>query len=186
MEKVAVGAGVKSAEGIVKIFFESKINNLKQHLREQYIEKQISSSNIEKIFSSYITNIYKQCNDLETIMFPQRTIEIESIYEPLALEPLDRNHENIKSINSSYERDIIHDDLVSNLTILDTAGMGKSTFCKNIVVKVIKNTQHTKIPIFVELRKAQEQTLIQYIINDINLGYKNIRNQSPSKKENFP
>jgi len=62
------------------------------------------------------------------------------------------------------------------MLLIDTAGMGKSTVSKYLVLRVLQNKLHSKIPIFVELRKIdKEETLLEFIVKDMN----------PHKRKNF-
>ena len=64
---------------------------------------------------------------------------------------------------------ILNDDIKKNLTIIDNAGMGKSTFSKYLVLKILEKQDFTKIPIFLELRKVNKDlSLIDYIMEQIN------------------
>ena len=173
----AAGAVVKTTDGVVKLFFASQIERLKANLREKFVEKQISNKNIERIFEAYLISLYHKCNTVNTIIFPQNEIPLEKIYEPLILIP-DNNLFSAKLTideTKKYVDLIIHDELKKNILLIDVAGMGKSTFSKHLVLKILKNTLHSKIPIFIELRKIlQEESLIQHILKEINLEYKNI------------
>jgi len=176
-EKVAAGVALKATDSVVKTFFAPQVASLKEKLRERFVESQISDTNVDKIFNNYFATLLNQCNTIDSIIFPQKSILLESIYEPLDL--IERNayaHDNKgndKFFNTFTDK-LIHDKVNKNIILIDTAGMGKSTFCKFLILKILKNKLHTKLPIFIELRKVNSgQTLINYITQEINLKYKN-------------
>ena len=175
LEKVALQTGIKSTESVVKLFFASHIESFKNNLREKYLQKQISDKNLEELLQTYLSRLHKKCNTINTIIFPQQEIPLESIYEPLVLTSTNRH--NIEEEDCSKSIDLlIHDTLDKNLLLIDTAGMGKSTVSKYLILRILQNKLHSKIPIFVELRKVdKDESLLDYIVKEMN----------PYKRKNF-
>jgi len=168
LEKVALQAGIKTTESVVKLFFASHIESFKSSLREKYLKKQISDNNLEELLETYLSTLHKKCYTLSTIMFPRQAIPLESIYEPLVLTSMTRYHK----VEEDYSKNIdllIHDELTKNMLLIDTAGMGKSTVSKYLILRILQNKLHSKIPIFVELRKVEkDETLLDYIVREMN------------------
>ncbi len=179
-EKVAAGIALKATDSIVKIFFTPHIKSLKGILKEKNLEKQISDKNLEKIFNNYFTSLYNSCGIIKTIVFPHKDIPLDSVYEPLHI--VEKNIYNSKVEYIRENKNLIFltnrlssDDLSKNIVLIDSAGMGKSTFCKYLIIRTLNNASHNKIPIFVELRKIdKDQSLINYMTKAINLKHNNI------------
>ncbi len=174
--KIIASAAIKTTNGVVKLLFASQIDKLKTSLRENFIEKQISNKNIEKIFEGYFISLYNKCNTINTIIFPQNEILLEKIYEPLILIPSNNLFSNhLKNETNKYVDLIIRDELENNILLIDVAGMGKSTFSKYLILRILQNKLNIKIPVFIELRKIiKDESLIENILREINLEYKNV------------
>lgn len=175
LEKVALQTGIKSTESVVKLFFASHIESFKNNLREKYLQKQISDKNLEELLQTYLSTLHKKCNTINTIIFPRQEVPLESIYEPLVLTSTNRHSIEEEDCSKSIDL-LIHDTLDKNLLLIDTAGMGKSTVSKYLILRILQNKLHSKIPIFVELRKVdKDERLLDYIVKEMN----------PYKRKNF-
>lgn len=176
----AIATTVKSGEGIVKLLFGPQIEQLKNSLKDRNVKKQVSEGKIERIFSDYLSSVFEKCSTLNSIIFTQQVFPLEDIYEPIDLYEKDSFSDmnvlsDIPNEGKPYLNLLIHNDLTNNITLIDVAGMGKSTFSKYLVIKVLKNKLYTKIPLFIELRKVQEgETLTEHIVKAINLKHKNV------------
>jgi len=136
--------------------------------QEKYLKKQISNKTLEELLEKYLSTLHKKCYSLNSIMFPRQDVPLERIYEPLILKSITR-YEEKKEDYSKYIDMLIHDKLDKNMRLIDTAGMGKSTVSKYLVLRVLQNKLHSKIPIFVELRKIEKnETLLEYIVKEMN------------------
>ena len=168
LDKVALQAGIKTTKSVVELFFASHIESFKSSLREKYLQNRISDKNLEELLETYLSTLHKQCHTLSTIIFPQKEIPLESIYEPLLLTSIDRYDGKEEDYSKNIDL-LIHDDFTQNMLLIDTAGMGKSTVSKYLILRILQNKLHSKIPIFVELRKIDnEETLLEFIVKEMN------------------
>lgn len=170
-EKAGITVAAKSTTGIITTLFGPKIDRLKENIIDKDA-KAYADKNFDAIFEKYLLSLHEQCKYIKTIVFPHRELLLETLYEPLYLKKVNnvfhgrdkKEEEQIDLLNL-----ILNQSIQKNLTIIDNAGMGKSTFSKYLVLKILENQDFKKIPIFLELRKINKEiSLIDYIMNQIN------------------
>lgn len=170
-EKAGLTVAAKSTTGIITTLFGPKIDRLKENIIDKDA-KAYADKNFNAIFEKYLLSLHEQCKYIKTIVFPHRELLLEALYEPLYLKKVNnvfhgRNKKEEKQIDLLNL--ILNQSIQKNLTIIDNAGMGKSTFSKYLVLKILENQDFKKIPIFLELRKINKEiSLIDYIMNQIN------------------
>ncbi len=158
----AIGVNVSSEIAIKKIlpFVKNVIQN--------YNEKNFSQGKLQSLLEEYLSSLYINCNNITTLVFPQIELPIEKVYQSMDIEPITYSSGFFGTGPSSYFNEIVHDDLKRNLILIDNAGMGKSTFCKYLILKILQNKLYSKVPIFVELNKLhQGESLENYILKTL-------------------
>lgn len=114
----------------------------------------------EKIFEGYLCKTLEKCSILNTLIFPNQQITIESLYQPLTL---CSNNEKIKI--QSFPSKLF--EKYQRVLICDSAGMGKSTLSRYICVQVMK--ERKGIPVFIELRKLNSANgILDELLNQLN------------------
>jgi len=154
-EKIALEA-IKPAGGLIGALLEQKIKKVRAWSEKKELESKLNPDTFAKLMENYLINLAYKVNEITSIAFPQIKLPINEAYEPLSLYATtpDRNkRENIpfKSIINASN---------SNLLLIDSAGMGKSTFSKYVVSQILLKSD--RIPILFELRKVNmEDSLIE-------------------------
>ncbi|WP_341919557.1 NACHT domain-containing protein [Polaromonas sp. YR568] len=117
--------------------------------------------NYERYLSSSIAAHEKIC----TILDPSLELSLESVYVPLSVRTLAGDHTvEVKSFPSK-----LFADSPQNL-IIDSAGMGKSTLSRFILLQCARADRPKYLPIFIELRRMKSgETLLEFISKEIAL-----------------
>ena len=161
MESVSLILLKPLIEKIVLNLIVPKIENLSKKLGVEYNKLLIPRN---EHFSEYFYRTYKRYSTVNTLAFKNNQMLLKNIYVPLTLVIKKDNCREKISVNS-YPKSLI--GKYSNLLIIDTAGMGKSTMSKRMFIDVIDNGYG--IPIFIELRRlSKSRTLIMEIQQQLN------------------
>lgn len=153
--KIAMEA-MKPASGLIGALLEQKIKKVRSWSEAKELKSKLNSDTLAKLMENYLTNLAYKVNEITSIAFPQIKLPINEAYEPLSLyvmTPGSNKRENIpfKSIINASNL---------NLLLIDSAGMGKSTFSKYVVSQILLKSD--RIPILFELRKVNmEESLIE-------------------------
>lgn len=145
--------------------------DLKNQINKLYLEVKLDEKKINKILFDYLQYIHKQCYKINTIFNPNTRISLDQIYENIIMRQLSTEIRNNKSLIPEYIdiTDYLHSYIDNNIVITDSAGMGKTTFSKYLVLELIKKERVKKFPIFIELRKLKKnQTIKNYCVEQIN------------------
>src|SRR5690606_15395726 len=98
---------------------------------------------------------------LNTIAFKKRKVLLNEVYIPLTLCCEDSSE---KIIVDGYNVDIFKNS--SKILITDTAGMGKSTLSRKILLSIIE--KNVGIPILIELRRlTKDKDVVDEIIEQL-------------------
>lgn len=111
-----------------------------------------------KVHINYLEKHVSKAIKLRTIHSSDSDILLNDIYHPLTIENKKTN-QTIKIENET----IISNDEITN--IIGYAGQGKSTILRKLLIESIKNG--TKIPLFIELRKAEKNGIIKSLISSL-------------------
>jgi predicted NACHT family NTPase len=131
-------------------------------------ENKIIESSFSSEFEEYLIRSYNKYSIINSIVLRNNQQKISEIYIPLTLEDAESIHREKKDIlhkvseyhNSFFEK-------YNKILITDTAGMGKSTLLKWLLLDIIKKGE--KIPVIIELRKLTDKnTLLDEIIKELN------------------
>ena len=131
--------------GFLDALLGPKIERIKKWAREQDIIAEINSTKLELVLNRYLTRLLISASSMRSIVFPQHKLNLEDVYEPTFLKRLDLFRDSI----TYSANDIINSD--THTTIVDAAGMGKSTFVKHIALSIYQKSD--TIPIIYNLRQ---------------------------------
>ncbi|MBK7762041.1 MAG: NACHT domain-containing protein [Bacteroidetes bacterium] len=106
--------------------------------------------------SDYIDNYYDRYYKTKTFIYRDEKVNFYDIYYPVTIKNTKNEAVNIIDIIALFEK-------IRFLTIIGTAGSGKSMLMKYIFLETVKT--HSKIPIVVELRNLNDfdGTITDYI-----------------------
>jgi len=157
-------AGVTLSKKIVETYISPKINNLKNKSR---------SKEIEKHFEEYFKNSYLKRSYVKTIASPDNPRLLSDIYVPLKIWRVymvhdEKGGEDVEEetyLINKYDENILAKH--SNILIIDTAGMGKSTILNKMFLSVL--AQGVGCPIFLNLRKLEKKSVIKAILDELSL-----------------
>ncbi|MCI2230483.1 NACHT domain-containing protein [Polaribacter sp. MSW13] len=149
-------------EPIISTLISPKVAQLKSWLKKQQTNNKVFDNYFENKFEEYLFRTYRNCSNLNILVFPNQQIQIKNIYQPITLNS-SKNGGNYKI--SSFEESFI--TKYKRILISDNAGMGKSTLMKWISISIIE--QSISIPILIELKRINKRhTLLDEIFNQIN------------------
>lgn len=148
---------LKPMSGVIDALLGPRIQRFRNWSKKQELNDRVRSPIIDQLFESYLRKLLRRISGITTIVFPQQTLPLTTIYEPLILHerfddrPNAKSNFGIKSLGKG-----------KNFLIIDSAGMGKSTFAKHFALELIKDSD--KMPIFLELRRLSDnETLLEKI-----------------------
>jgi hypothetical protein len=155
LETITLDAAIKVATPAAKKLFAAKLNPLIETKIVNYFKTKAALSRFKRESIKYLARLTGQCSILNTIAFQNAPKRLESLYIPLTLQ------------SDSKTESILIDDKVeifqkhSHILINDSAGMGKSTLSKRIILNVIDKAQY--IPVFIELRQLQNKPIEEQV-----------------------
>lgn len=148
LEERAVIEAIKPASGFITAVLGPKIEKVRKWASEKDLEGKLDSDVLAAAMERYLIKLSNRVSEITSITFPQLKLNIFEAYEPLYM-----------TQNAHYDSDprrISTDDIIApkqrSLIIIDSAGMGKSTFSKYIVARLLHKSD--KIPILFDLRKT--------------------------------
>lgn len=155
------------ASEAVKVLVDTHI----KPLFKKEFGRSVNKEAIEECIHEYLEITYKKAMIMNTIVFRGIDKTLCDLYTPLTI--VEKGQEESKvsiCINDGCLEEFMKFD---KILIVDTAGMGKSTITKFLIVKYIIDNK--KIPILMELRKLKDdQEILDYIMDQFNLLGKNI------------
>ncbi|MGG3756044.1 NACHT domain-containing protein [Bacillus anthracis] len=148
----------KSVGAIIDKWVLPKLEAIKTR---RIIDTHLETSFVE-VFSDYIARTYERYKFVNIIALGNNQIDIDQIYYPLRIS----SENNIESYYiSDYDRNFFNK--YKKIIIEDSAGMGKSTIMKKLFISCIEKNEG--IPIFIELRKLQEDMdIVNLVIDQLN------------------
>lgn len=162
LEDKALITAAGPAVGFISAAIAPKVEQVKKWAEKKELKKQLEPEKLAFATASYLERLSKRVSKMSCICFPQAQLDIKSVYEPLFLRDTFQPHIG----------DIAIEDVIQNLdksfSIIDSAGMGKSTFSKYLVYRVLESTNY--IPILFELRRSKPGVeLIESIAKELDL-----------------
>ncbi|WP_113632903.1 NACHT domain-containing protein [Pectobacterium peruviense] len=118
----------------------------------------------------FLSKVKGHCTLVNTLAFKNTPINLLNIYEPMSIihESEKETYECLINKNIAAIKDF------NRILLTDSAGMGKSTILKRIVLDCID--QGIYIPFYIELRKIEEHSISTQIKNELGLS-KNISDE---------
>lgn len=116
----------------------------------------------ESKFQDYLNESFEKNAVLNTIAYKKRKVLLNDVYLPLNL-ICEQNREEIKIEN--FDNQLFEE--TNKILITDTAGMGKSTLAKKMLISCIEQNQG--VPLLIELRRLSKgKGIIDEIIEQFN------------------
>ena len=116
----------------------------------------------ESKFQDYLNESFEKNAVLNTIAYKKRKVLLNDVYLPLNL-ICEQNREEIKIEN--FDNKLFEE--TNKILITDTAGMGKSTLAKKMLISCIEQNQG--VPLLIELRRLSKgKGIIDEIIEQFN------------------
>ncbi|MBY0227161.1 MAG: NACHT domain-containing protein [Hyphomicrobium sp.] len=157
VETVLAGATINQTKGFVEALLGPHIEKVRRWKLDRELQKNLQPEKLTMIFERHVRDTLTSCATIHSIVFPQHELSLEAIYEPLALEPLTmRGPKSSMVLPQEIIRGIRH------ATIIDQAGMGKTTFAKYFTTRICRDTD--KIPVFVNLRSYEGAESIESLL----------------------
>jgi hypothetical protein len=162
-ERIALEA-IKPASGFINALLAPKIEKVRKWASEKDLKGKVDSDALALTMERYLTKLSVRVSEITSITFPQLKLDIFKAYEPLYM--------TYGSHFGGERKNISTDDLVgsnqTSMIIIDSAGMGKSTFSKYIVARLLHKSD--RIPILFDLRKTDPALeLIENLASELDL-----------------
>lgn len=145
---------LKPTSSVVEALLGSKIERIRTSAKKRELRDRLQEPRINELLEDYFRRLLVRVSEIKTLVFPEQVIPTTSVYEPLRL-----TIASGKNFRSKTDAEVVNlgaKDLIpnQNYLIIDSAGMGKSTFSKYLVLDIFEST--TKIPLFLELRRIND------------------------------
>lgn len=148
IEQKVISEAVKPGLELISAALSPTIEKVRKWATEKELKGKLNSDVLSLTMERYLIKLSERVREITSITFPQLKLDIYEAYEPLFM--VRNNHFDITN------NLITADELVSCTSkptiIVDGAGMGKSTFSKFIVAKLLFKSD--RIPILFDLRKV--------------------------------
>lgn len=156
---------LKPTSGVVDALLAPKLKRLRNWASDSDLRTRIDNKRLEEAFATYMRRLLRKVSGVPTLIFPQQVLTLPAIYEPLALEerPHTTDLKRVADQSSTGGMAPSSRRRVAELSltrpgrrsyIIDSAGMGKSTFARHLVMREM--VERDRIPIFFELRRISE------------------------------
>ncbi|TFW29550.1 NACHT domain-containing protein [Massilia horti] len=155
LETLGFTKAVEMATPLAKKIFSSKIQPIIEKKIASFLKDKAAIRKFETTSVQYLAQIAGKCSTMNTIAFQNAPKKLEDLYVPLTLKSDGRSQE----IKIDGSADIFKD--FNHVLVNDTAGMGKSTLAKRIMLNVIAEGSY--IPVFIELRQIEDKSIAHQI-----------------------
>jgi hypothetical protein len=147
IDQKIVSEAVKPGLELVNAALSPTIEKVRKWAVEKELKGKLDSDALSLIIERYLIKLSERVTEITSITFPQLKLNVYEAYEPLYM---------VRSTHFDTPKNLITaDELVSSpsrpVVIVDGAGMGKSTFSKFIVARLLFKSD--RIPILFDLRK---------------------------------
>jgi len=165
LETLGLDSAVKLATPIAKKLFKSKLQPLIESKVANFFKTKKAKKHFEMSSIKYIARLTGQCSIMNTIAFQNAPKKLEDLYI------------NLTIVSGNGDEKIVVDDdsnvfkSSNHILINDTAGMGKSTLSKKIILNVIKQNEY--IPVFIELRQIENKPIEEFVAENFGLPVEN-------------
>ncbi|NVJ61574.1 MAG: NACHT domain-containing protein [Gammaproteobacteria bacterium] len=161
LETITLQTAIKGCIPIAKNLFQKLIQPILSTKLSKYLEKKRELKSFEINSVKYLSWAAGYCSTINTIAFPNTPKKLEDLYLPLTI--TDENRENIV-VND--RADIFQTS--SKILVIDTAGMGKSTLAKKVLLNII--AEGNCIPVFIELRQLKNKNISEQIFKKLGVS----------------
>lgn len=168
---------IKPTSGVIDALLAPKFKRLRTWAADRDLKARLEDPRLEIAFTTYLRRLLQRVSGITTLVFPQQVLALPTIYEPLHLRERKFDAEFVQSFGRTKD-DIImdHEERRVNESVItrprrrtyivDSAGMGKSTFARHIVMQELITRE--RIPIFLELRRVSTDiSLIEALAADL-------------------
>lgn len=168
---------LKPSSGIIDALLTPKIKRLREWAAGRDLRARIDQDKLEDAFLAYMRRLLSRVSGVTTLVFPQQVLALPAIYESLKLEvrplnagmTLETNTPPAKGRLTRTQNQVTEISITRpgrRTYIVDSAGMGKSTFARHLIMREIVDSD--RIPIFLELRRIGEGTsLFEALARDL-------------------
>ncbi len=154
---------LKPTSGVVDALIAPKLKRVRQWAANRDLAARLDQKQVEELFNVYMHRLLRRVSGVTTLVFPQQILSLPAIYEPLnlverpmgadltyAVDQIEQNHLRRRAPKFVSEISITRPG--TRTYIVDSAGMGKSTFARHLVMREM--VDRDRIPIFLELRRV--------------------------------
>lgn len=154
------------AAPLTKVVFETFLKPKFEEIKEKWKrDNRILEHAFEDKFMDYLNESYEKNAVLNTVAFKKRKILLSDVYVPLTIQYKDEKNIKRSILIEEFSNQIF--DKSNKVLITDTAGMGKSTMSKKLLLSCIENNQG--VPVLIELRRlSRNKDIIQEILEQLN------------------
>ncbi|URM25460.1 NACHT domain-containing protein [Pseudomonas frederiksbergensis] len=151
IEQKVISEAAKPGMELISAALSPTVERVRKWAAEQDLKGKLNADALASTMERYLIKLSERVGEITSITFPQLKLDIFEAYEPLYM---------VRNTHFDTADNLITaDELVSSPTrptiIVDGAGMGKSTFSKFIVAKLLFKSG--RIPILFDLRKVDPQ-----------------------------
>jgi hypothetical protein len=138
---------LKPVSSVIDALLGPKLQRIRNWAEKRELQNRLGSRLIDVLLDEYLRRLLRRICGITTIVFLEQILPLTSIYEPLlVIERYGAREGGLPSALNVNTLKIGHSYL-----IVDSAGMGKSTLAKHLVLETLHST--TRIPVFLELRR---------------------------------
>ena len=148
VESTVAGAALNQTKEVVDALIKPTIEKIARWSFDRDLRKQLAPDRVERVTKRYLERLLTLASGIQSVVFPQVRLLLHETYEPLVLETVPLSGKKSETLNASA--------LIArrgHFTIVDRAGMGKSTFSKYLTTQACELTD--QIPILYNLRLYQ-------------------------------
>ncbi|WP_416362983.1 NACHT domain-containing protein [Pseudomonas sp. NFX183] len=151
IEQKIVSEAARPGMELINAALSPTVERVRAWAAEKNLKGKLNADALASTMERYLIKLSERVGEITSITFPQLKLDIYEAYEPLYM---------VRNTHFDTAGNLITaDELVSSpvrpTIIVDGAGMGKSTFSKFIVAKLLFKSG--RIPILFDLRKVDSQ-----------------------------
>lgn len=151
IEQKVVSEVAKPGMELISAALSPTVERVRKWAAEKDLKGKLNADALASTMERYLIKLSERVGEITSITFPQLKLDIYEAYEPLYM--LRNTH--FDTADNLITADELVSSPVRSTIIVDGAGMGKSTFSKFIVAKLLFKSD--RIPILFDLRKVDPQ-----------------------------
>jgi NACHT domain-containing protein len=157
---------LKPVSSFIDALLQPKLQRIRINAKKRELKDRLGDKIVNELLEQYFKRLLRRVSGITTIVFPQQQLALSSIYEPMRLNQMIAEDFKLRGTEKTVSLSVTDLKAGENYLIVDSAGMGKSTFAKYLVLDIFSS--EVKIPIFLELRRIEEsETLLGKISKEI-------------------